>query len=222
MLTPERLTEVLYEWWRQAFKQQGIPIGFQSAIDISQERNKIFLRTPDHKQVIGFTKTLESERESYLSDQRAKPKRDKELIPQLALFVYNFNIGSHLNEAILRVLNGEDVISTTDAGSFIEGICEGRTTHDEAESLRQRYFTNLDEKLRIADKNFKADYRRTFVRPCLYFGGISYGGEERRGVLVRAPIIRVPIGEQGGISEKLLYYSKAFVVVPLMQAVSQE
>ena len=215
MYKPDILTEEMYGWWLKFFDNAGITPGLNLPweIDLDRDEGRIFIKSPSGLQVIGFDGVLDIERKAYIAVRETRRKRERDLVPTVTFFALNLALNNALRgrlESGLVELGEEQY--TERAGVVV--------TNDIPclESVASSFNEQKKLKLRDSDKVGKAFYKGTFFDPKVYFGRTTYEDVSHRGVLVRAPIIKIPVGEGGGLSEKLFDYARRYVLSPLVNS----
>ena len=215
MYKPARLTEEMYDWWLKFFDSMGITPGPNTSweMDLDREEDRIFIKSPSGSQVIGFNGILDIERKAYIAVRETRRKRERDLVPTVTFFALNLA----LNEALRGRLEsglvelGEEQYTERAGVVFTNDIpC--------LEGVASAFNKQKKLKLRDSDKEERAFYKGTFFDPKVYFGHTTYEDVSHRGVLVRAPIIKIPVGESGELSEKLFDCARRYVLSPLVNS----
>jgi len=208
MVTAKQLTDRMYEWWNTLFEQRSFTLGPNKPFDISRGRERIITRFGERVQMMGFSPVLDSEVEKYLSKPGERAKRLRGVVPEFAFFAINpGGFPDYLKQSIGQALIPNSSVKTA-GGTFTYDV-QG------ADEVRGNFYQLQKEKLRELDRKDRQTCKGTFSDTDLYFGKISYEGAQRLCVLARAPIVRLPEGEGGGLSERLFRYARAYISVPL-------
>jgi hypothetical protein len=159
---------------------------------------------------IGFDFTTHVEATAYFARQGERKKRDRGLVPEVSFFAFNMDVSSELEESISAALEGDLDLSVERSFISVNGVGCG---------IKERFDEELASRLGRSSARQKAFYGETFENPSLYFGSTSYSGPDKVGVLVRAPVIRIPTGDGGEISGNLFAYARKYFMGPLSIAV---
>jgi len=208
MVTAKQLTDGMYEWWNALFEQQSFTLGPDKPFDISRGRERIVTRFGERVQMMGFSPVLDSEVEKYHSKPGERAKRLRGVVPEFAFFAINLGeFPDYLKQSIGQALIPNSSVRTA-GGTF---TCDVQG----ADEVRGNFYQLQKEKLRALDRKDRETCKGTFSDTELYFGKINYKGAQKLCVLARAPVVRLPEGEEGGLSEKLFRYARAYISAPL-------
>jgi len=219
MIRPERLTEEMYGWWSELLEHSGFGFGPNALWDLRLENNMIFVKSPQSSQIMGFDGALDREKQAYVAVRGTKHKSQRKLVPYVTFFALNVTPRDVLKGGIEEAFKSEDSVYVSTGGikfsnnlSFLDGVGEA---FDENRAARLKDIWN-----ERGGRKERAFHVGTFFDPKLYAGKMAYAGTAYQGILVRAPLIEVPLGSGGGLSGKLFESARRGILSPLVTSTS--
>lgn len=191
MVSPERLTDYMHNWWVTFLEQSNIGFGPNEAWNIEREENMILLRSPGRvtetpvRHILGFDKATAGERKAYVEVRQGREKRQRNLVPAHAFFAFDLGRSAQI-----------DVV-------------------------RAKFDNHLTDKLKETYKRSRKDhalFKATYFDPQIGGGLVDFNGTTYEGIYVRSPVVQIPTGDAGGISGKLFETARVYLLSSLNKA----
>ena len=211
MIEPVRLADDMYSWWLKTLEAAHIPVGFNQPAQVERDEELIYLNHQDNVLLMGFDRASLDERESWMNVRSQRGKRVRNTVPGLAFFALGVPDDSSYDsftKKVNKALKGEDAIERGEI-SFVGN-----------ESLNELYNEVCREHLKGLPKDDRSKFNGTFAGAKAYLGQVTRSGFEYSGVLVRAPIVQIPTGKGGHVSEKLFVRTREYLFAPLTKVLS--
>lgn len=205
MVKTSSLVSGLRDWWENFLEEYNTPLTKDD--ELMNEGDLIFLRKAGHRLIMGFDSLSNYERGECVKSSKKGRKAD---IPTHVFIAHSLDVSGEVEEFIRRSLS---------EGRYSEaGECVSVVSRDLprlALAVREEFNGIYKSKINSLSRKEHGQLKGIFREPLFYFGSVSFDGDEYIGAGVRSVIKRFPVGEHGGLSDKLYRDSRKFLVVPL-------